>query len=577
MSFFFNLDNQNKTGIREFNSEVLKQRNRQDLLEIEAKLLVLRLIQLRDYSKTNIISVKQDGSELPKLKQLKNKNLAAISVEEIERLSVLIGYHFTCKVSGHAQVFSKVNIEINNKKYGIRCFDHTERPLINHSTRDKFEKLCKKANVAIKGLDDAVDFYWECRQAGIFNEDCIYTSPLNPFLEIREDLRKLLTYIAFHSYDIRKDIDDPSFEVEKLDGYIDYTNPCDETTWDVLDEDHFFDKVWTHLRFSFRADRGMPNYGTTMPSDASVAKWTRKWQNRKGDIVYKGALHIRISKYETAINDTPFNELFLIKHHDEIFEVKINQGERDEYLLKLFLVECRKIQRAIPVGENVQVVKSVENSKREEIKYPEKVLDWNNINPGLLVYMCQEIHADKAGAFDKADVFVNGVGISVKSQRGSSPSIINQTPRDKILRVMKAINSKIEPLDHIVNRYWFLRMKGGGEDVSGLNDNNPFTVGENGESHLPYMKPLLNYFTFKGTGTRDSSAPASYVLSIGHPEDTSTWVYYTEDNFVDSVWEKLVFSIRAKGLPVLITDDIQPWVKEIDGRKKGTLNVRVKK
>ena len=98
MSFFFNLDNQNKTGIREFNSEVLKQRNRQDLLEIEAKLLVLRLIQLRDYSKTNIISVKQDGSELPKLKQLKNKNLAAISVEEIERLSVLIGYHFTCKV-----------------------------------------------------------------------------------------------------------------------------------------------------------------------------------------------------------------------------------------------------------------------------------------------------------------------------------------------------------------------------------------------------------------------------------------------------------------------------------------------
>ena len=143
MSFFFNLDNQNKTGIREFNSEVLKQRNRQDLLEIEAKLLVLRLIQLRDYGKTNIISVKQDGSELPKLKQLKNKNLAAISVEEIERLSVLIGYHFTCKVSGHAQVFSKVNIEINNKKYGIRCFDHTERPLINHSTRDKFEKLCK--------------------------------------------------------------------------------------------------------------------------------------------------------------------------------------------------------------------------------------------------------------------------------------------------------------------------------------------------------------------------------------------------------------------------------------------------
>ena len=211
--FFFDLGDQNKTGVHEYNPSVSKQRNRQDLLELEAKLLVLRLIQLRDYGKTNITSIKQGGIELPKLRQLRNKNLAETSVEEIERLSNLARYNFTCKVSGHTQVFSKVNIVINGQKYGIRCFDHTERPLINHSTREKFEKLCKKAKVDIKGLDDAVDFYWECRQAGIFNEDCIYTSPLNPFLEIKEDLRKLLTYVAFHSYDIRKDIDDPSFEV----------------------------------------------------------------------------------------------------------------------------------------------------------------------------------------------------------------------------------------------------------------------------------------------------------------------------------------------------------------------------
>ena len=91
------------------------------------------------------------------------------------------------------------------------------------------------------------------------------------------------------------------------------------------------------------------------------------------------------------------------------------------------------------------------------------------------------------------------------------------------------------------------------------------------------MKPILNYFTFKGTGTRDSAAPATYVLSVRNPEDISTWIYYSEDDFVDSVWENLVFSIRAKGLPSLITKEMQPWVKEIDGLKKGTLNVRVKK
>lgn len=581
MSFFFFFFNQNgesdMSEPHEINAEVFNLRNRSDVLELEARLLVLRLLQLRDFNKTKISSVKQDGVELPKLKQLKRLDLAKISIEEINRLSDLAGYNFTCRANGNNRVFSKVNIEINGNKYGIRCFDHTERPLINHSTRDKYLKLCNKSGANIKDLDDAVDFYWECREAGIFNEDCIYTSPLNPFLDIKDTLRKLLTYIAFHAYDIQKDENDPSFEVEKLDGYIDYTNPCDETTWDVLDEEHFFDKVWTHLRFSFRADRGMPSNGTIMPTDKNIAQWTRKWTNRKGETVYKGALHIRICKYETAINDTPFDELFLVKHQEEIREVKINQGERDEYLLKLFLVECRKHKRCIPIGDKVEEVKSVQNSKREDIGYPEKTLSWNSINPGLLVYFCQQIHADKAGAFDKADVFINEIGISVKSQRGAAPSIINQTPRDKILRVMKAINSPIAPLDHIVNRYWFLRENGGSEDVSGLSKDNPFAIDESGKSNLLYMKPLLNYFTFKGTGTRDSNAPASYVLSVANPEDTTTWVYYTEESFVDSVWENLVFSIRGKGLPAEITNEILPWVRKIDGIKKGTLNVRVKK
>lgn len=88
---------------------------------------------------------------------------------------------------------------------------------------------------------------------------------------------------------------------------------------------------------------------------------------------------------------------------------------------------------------------------------------------------------------------------------------------------------------------------------------------------------MLNYFAFKGTGTRDSEAPAAYVLSVGDPEDTNTWVYYSEQDFVDSVWEKLVFSIRAKGLPAIITEEMEPWVRVIGGRKVGTLNVRVKK
>ena len=579
MFFFFSKcnDENNSTNDHKVNVAVYNLRNRTDVLELEAKLLVLRLLQLRDFGKSNIYSVKQNNQELPSLNELKSIDLSEISIEEINKLSASIGYVFTNRIKNYSQIYSKVNIEINGKKYGIRCFDHTERPLINHSTREKYEKLCRKVGIKIDRLDAAVATYWECREAGVFNEDCIYTSPLNPFLDIKEDLRVLLTYIAFHAYNINKDCDDPFFELEKLDGYIDYANPCDESTWDVLDEEHFFDKVWTHLRFSFRADRGMPNGGLVMPSDRSILKWTKQWKNKKNETVYKGALHIRISKYNTAINDTPFEKLFAVQHVDEIKEVNINQGEKDEYLLKLFLVECRRNNRMIPIGDKIQVVKNVENAKREEIEYPDKILKWNSISSGLLVYICQKIKAGKSGAFDKADVFINGIGISVKSQRGSAPSIINQTTRDKILRIMNSMNCPIEPLDHIVDRYWFLRLNGGPEDVCGLGLNNPFTISENGNSNLPIMKPILNYFTFKGTGTRDSAAPATYVLSVRNPEDISTWIYYSEDDFVDSVWENLVFSIRAKGLPSLITKEMQPWVKEIDGLKKGTLNVRVKK
>lgn len=573
--FFFFFQDKDTIHQHETNEELVRNRNRQDILEIEAKLLVLRLLQIRDEKKS--FSVKQNGVELPVVKELKNKDLSKISIDEIKTLASQAGYEFSCRIHGVNKVFSKVNIEIDGKKFAIRCFDHTERPLINHSTRDKYVKLCNRAGVDIAKLDDAVDSYWELREAGIFNEDCIYTSPLNPFLEIKEDLRRLLTYIAFHAYDMSKEWDDPCFEVETIDGYIDYLNPCDESTWNVLGQEVFFDKVWKHLRFSFRADKGMPGDGLVVPADPSIKKWTREWKNKRGVTVYKGALHIRISKYITAVNSTPFEDLFSIKYREEIREVNINQGDRDEYLVKLFLIECRQNKRPIPIGDTMAVVKSVQNSKMEEMDTPNRLLNWVEMKAGLLVYFCKQIKAGKAGAFDKADVFVNGIGISVKSQRGAAPSLINQTARDKILRVMNAINCPIEPLDHIVNRYWFMRLNGGTEDVSGLGKDNPFTIDEEGNSNLSLLKPLINYFTFKGTGTRDSLAPATLVLSLDNPVDTSTWVYYSEDNFVESVWENLVFSIRGKGLPTDITEEAQPWVREIDGQKKGTLNVRVKR
>lgn len=189
---------------RPYNQNIYKMQNRMDVLDLESRLLVFRLLQLRDSPGSNIKSLKFDNIELKKCSELISVDLSLLSVDDINRFARKIGYTFTCKVNGWGQITSKINIEINGKKLGIRCFDHTERPLINHSSREKYEKLCKKSGVDIKELDRAVDSYWECREARIFNEDCIYTSPLNPFIDIKESLRKLLTYIAFHTYNIKK-------------------------------------------------------------------------------------------------------------------------------------------------------------------------------------------------------------------------------------------------------------------------------------------------------------------------------------------------------------------------------------
>ena len=216
--------------------------------------------------------------------------------------------------------------------------------------------------------------------------------------------------------------------------------------------------------------------------------------------------------------------------------------------------------------------------KDNEYGVPGINLKWSEQNAKIIVYICKQIKAGKASAFDKADVFVNHIGISVKSRRGAAPTIINQTSREKILRVMKSLGEPIAPLDRIVDRYWAIRLNGGKEDVSNYDDpENAFCVDENGNSNLPILKPLLSYFAFKGTGTRDSSAPADYVLSVGLPDDVTTWIYYDETDFVDRLWKAFVFSIRSHGMPKKISEEMLPWVREAEGKKKGLLNVRVKK
>lgn len=545
-------------------------------LKHELLYVVLRLVQMRDiylesHTGWSIVSVKYRNKELQTLPELRNTDLSAISVSDALNLCNRIGYRK--QRNAYGKIVSKIDITVNGKNYSVRCLNFIDRPLINHSHRRKYEEVCKRINLPIEKLDKMIDDYWICRNWGIFNEDCHPYSSMNPFVDHHDYLKELLSYMVFHSFDYDYPYNDDRFIAETVDNILDYVVPWDESTWSLYNAETYFDTVWPYLRFSLRDNKGMPtDEELDMPENRDLWRWICVKNDRK-----KGALHVRIERFNAEEHARDFSKQFEVIHDRELQEVSVNQGELDEYLIKLFLVDCRQKKLPVPIGEENQIVKSV-GSKDEEYGTPRSWLDWNSQSPKMIVYVCNQIKAAKSPSGHKSDVYVNGVGISVKSRRGGAVTLINQTSREKIMRVMQSVNSPILPLDRIVDRYWNLRLNGNcGEDVSNTSmPYNPFCRMEDGSSNEQYLTPLLEYFAFKGSGTEDSPAPADFVLSIGLPDDTSTWVYYSKENFAHAIWDYLIFSIRGKGLPKKRTPEMLPWIRKVNGNDKGTLNVRIK-
>ena len=539
-------------------------------LEHEIHLVVLRLIQLRDTNKYGIKSVKSGNTELKSFDRNACTDLRSLSRESATAICKQVGYV-------PAKRGDKCDIIINDQRTGIRCLNFTDRALVNHSTRPKYEKVCEYAGLDISILDSIIDKYIERRKLGVFNEDCFYHSEANPFIPHKAFLKGLLTCFAFNSFDFNKDSKNPEFISDHIDAILDFIDPVEESLWRTYTADNYFESIWTSLCFSLRDKKGMPDDSKLfLPENASILRWNYPFKDSKGYVRNKAALHIRVKRYDAQ----KFGEPFEVKYREAITCVRQNQGERDEYLLKLFLIECRQKSIPVPIGSDVQVVRSV-GSKTVEYGNLSYKMDWETLQAEELISVCASVKATKAGMYDKADVFVNGIGISVKSERGGNPSLINHTTRDKILRVMNAIHHPIIQLDKMVDQYWNLRLSARiKEDISTLDRLCPFGNVYEPES-ISEIKPLLDYFAFDGTGTRDSSAPATYILSIASPTDVSTWTYYTKEDFIKSVWSRLVFSIRSKTTPQFIDESREdhrtmlPWIRECDFSLKGALSVRI--
>lgn len=257
----------------------------------------------------------------------------------------------------------------------------------------------------------------------------------------------------------------------------------------------------------------------------------------------------------------------------------MNAGERDELLIKLKLIEMRDNGIPFPDGSLVNSV----GFHREYLSLPAD-FNWIEISSKTqeLVDICNKVGVTKAKGNYKSDVYINGEGYSLKSFSAAPPALVNHTTRPGFETACKYSNINISELDALIEKYWELRISGRiTEDVRNSNPESPF------KNAKATIKPILEYYLFKGTGKGLSPEPAKFILDYRNPLDSRTWEKLTPTNAVDIVWDKLIFSIRSKkGMPKdydmsTYNKDNAPsialWTRYHGGEYRGALHIRASK
>lgn len=249
----------------------------------------------------------------------------------------------------------------------------------------------------------------------------------------------------------------------------------------------------------------------------------------------------------------------------------MNIGEESEYYLKAFLLK----QKYKKLSDTVF---GVINELSDDGNLAELI--WKHeAEPFLksfdITNLIKTLGITKSRGSSKADITINGVSYSVKEMGASPPAIVNHTARHGFENACANVGSSIATLDKIITEYWKLREgKIIKEDTKISNPNCPFI------HYKDYLKPIIEYFLFTGTGRSVSNFPATKILEINYKKLPIEIKIFEKDNYFEQVWDKLVFSIRSKGMPKNYPncdngDSIAKWTKKAEKKYKGALHIRV--
>ena len=247
----------------------------------------------------------------------------------------------------------------------------------------------------------------------------------------------------------------------------------------------------------------------------------------------------------------------------------MNAGEISEFCFKAYMLS-QKGKKMKAFGEIHELSDDANLADLDWNPSLQKALDdkdWEKLK-GLGI--------GKSKTSSKMDISINSVKYSVKEFNGNDPAIVNHTTRPGYELVCCRLGVSIKKLDTIIDKYWELRDAGKiHEDVKNSNSNCPFL------SHKKYMKKIIEYFIFDGTGAGTSSRPADAVLEIDYKGLPSRLRIHDKQNCYDKIWPRLVFSVRSKQMPKNYPDctnseSIGKWTKERNEKNKGSLHIRYK-
>ena len=238
----------------------------------------------------------------------------------------------------------------------------------------------------------------------------------------------------------------------------------------------------------------------------------------------------------------------------------MNQGERDEVLFKLATAHYNPGQIRNPGG----------NPPVGLVPEPNR---FSGLSDHELTNLAESIGLGKAPSQAKSDcdIYMNGSwsSVSLKSNRGSSATILNHTHRTGVLAAASRIGYDIQLLDRCVQQYHDLRGRNIiPEDISNADPNSPFGP------YASSLIPIVNYFLMRGTGGRDSPYPAQYVGIISDPLLGLNGISITEaQNYITNNWFNIRFCMRHKN-PSSAPHSV-PWNVIHDGRVRGELHIRL--